>query len=69
MPPKMPWGKYKGDLLSDVPSAYIVWLLDNAKVSDDLLARELATEIIRRMEEYRPSSGGSGSYEIGRAHV
>lgn len=63
--PRMPWGKYKGDFLADVPSSYITWLIDNAKVKDPLLLRELAVEMIRRMQEYVPRDGGrneDGSY-------
>ena len=62
--PRMPWGKYKGDFLTDVPSSYITWLIDNAKVKDPLLLRELAVEMIRRMQEYAPSDSRNtdGSY-------
>lgn len=62
--PRMPWGKYKGDFLTDVPSSYITWLIDNAKVKDPLLLRELAVEMIRRMQEYAPSDNrnADGSY-------
>jgi Putative quorum-sensing-regulated virulence factor len=65
--PRMPWGKYKGDYLSDINTGYIVWLLDNAKVSDPLLRRELAVEITRRMAEYIPGANPDGS--VGDAGV
>lgn len=55
--PKFPWGKYKGDEIEDLPSSYIVWLLDNGKVRDPLLARELGSEMIRRMQTYAPTNG------------
>lgn len=27
----MPWGKYKGETLEDVPASYLLWLEDNIK--------------------------------------
>jgi hypothetical protein len=63
----MPWGKYKGDFLADIPTGYIVWLLDNAKASDPLLRRELAVEVSRRMAEYIPGANPDGS--VGDAGV
>lgn len=55
--PRMPWGKFKGDFIADVPSSYIVWLLDNGKVSSDtLLSRALAVEMVRRMEDFIPDA-------------
>lgn len=59
--PRMPWGKFKGDFIADVPSSYIIWLLDNAKVSDPLLLRELALEMTERMSGYIPGANKDGS--------
>lgn len=59
--PKMPWGKYRGDFIADIPSSYLVWLLDNGKVGDTLLARELAVEMTKRMAEYIPGANRDGS--------
>jgi putative quorum-sensing-regulated virulence factor len=60
--PRMPWGKFKGDFIADVPSSYIIWLLDNGKVSSDtLLARELAVEMTRRMQDFIPGANKDGS--------
>lgn len=72
----MPWGKYKGDYIADVPSSYLVWLLDNGKVSGDtLLLRFLAAEMIRRMAELCPeatnadgSVGDSGVHDDERRY-
>lgn len=63
--PKFPWGKYKGDHIEDIPSSYLVWLLDNGKMRDPLLARECASEIIRRMQEYAPASGNGRRGYVG----
>lgn len=65
--PKMPWGKFKGDYLTDIPSSYIMWLLDNGKVSDPLLMRALAVEITRRMADFIPGANADGS--VGDAGV
>jgi uncharacterized protein (DUF3820 family) len=32
----MPWGKYKGDLMINVPASYLLWLYDNNKCSGDV---------------------------------
>lgn len=49
----MPFGKYKGDKLANVPAEYLMWLLDNNKVighlknyieeNKDVLAIEIKT--------------------------
>jgi hypothetical protein len=63
--PKFPWGKFKGDEIEDIPSSYIVWLLDNGKVRDPLLARELGSEMIRRMQSYAPNNGRHSHHQDG----
>lgn len=30
---EMPWGKYKGTKMANVPASYLKWLWDNNKVS------------------------------------
>jgi uncharacterized protein (DUF3820 family) len=32
----MPWGKYKGQEMQDVPATYLIWLLENEKCSGDV---------------------------------
>jgi len=34
----MPWGKYKGDKMINVPASYLVWLYENNKC--DRLVKE-----------------------------
>jgi len=34
----MPWGKYKGDKLVNVPASYLIWCYDNNKCSCDVKA-------------------------------
>jgi hypothetical protein len=41
---KMPWGKFKGKYLEDIPSGYLRWLAENCEND------EIATEAD---EEYR----------------
>jgi uncharacterized protein (DUF3820 family) len=33
----MPWGKYKGTALANVPAEYLIWLYDNNKAYGKLL--------------------------------
>jgi len=30
----MPWGKYRGERMEDVPAAYLLWLWNNGKKHD-----------------------------------
>ena len=39
---KMPWGKFKGDEIEDIPSGYLRWLAENCE--DDLIATEADEE-------------------------
>jgi len=32
----MPYGKYKGMKMSEVPASYLLWLIDNDKCSGDV---------------------------------
>jgi uncharacterized protein (DUF3820 family) len=32
----MPWGKHKGIKMANVPSSYLLWLLENNKCSGDV---------------------------------
>lgn len=32
----MPFGKYKGEKLANVPAGYLIWLYDNKKLFGDL---------------------------------
>jgi len=32
----MPWGKYKGDKMIDVPAYYLMWLYENKHYSKDV---------------------------------
>lgn len=34
----MPWGKFKGHAMQDVPAEYLIWLLENKKCSGNLKA-------------------------------
>lgn len=27
----MPWGKYKGEKMANIPASYLIWLYDNQK--------------------------------------
>ena len=32
----MPWGKYRGEKMANVPPDYLIWLYDNDKCSGDV---------------------------------
>lgn len=32
----MPWGKYKGEKIANVPPEYLMWLLDNNKCGGEV---------------------------------
>ena len=32
----MPWGKYKGDKMINVPASYLIWCYENNKCSRDV---------------------------------
>lgn len=45
---RMPWGKYRGVVLRQVPSGYLGWALDEANL-DAALQRSICTELARRI--------------------
>ena len=32
----MPWGKYKGEKMANVPADYLIWLLENNKCNKEV---------------------------------
>lgn len=34
---KMPWGKYRGQPIEDVPTDYLQWMAENISSSDELI--------------------------------
>ena len=32
----MPWGKYKGEKIANVPASYLLWLYDNQKCTGEI---------------------------------
>jgi hypothetical protein len=59
----MPWGKYKGELLEDVPSSYLLWTLEQGTKTDAMLRRRMAQELISRItKEHTPGANPDGSY-------
>ncbi len=45
---QMPFGKYKGVAIADVPTRYLRWLLDNVDFYDEDLPLEIDAELDRR---------------------
>lgn len=34
---RMPWGKYQGEMMADVPASYLIWLYEEKKCSGEVL--------------------------------
>jgi hypothetical protein len=47
----MPWGVHRNELLSDVPSDYLRWVLHRSDHADSDLKREVRAELDRRRAE------------------
>lgn len=45
----MPWGKYKGVPLSQVPGSYLFWVLEECESADGLLKMDIQQELSRRL--------------------
>ena len=43
---KMPWGKYKGKFMKEIPDDYIIWAVKNWK--DEYTAQMFVVEMARR---------------------
>ena len=48
----MPWGKYKGETLENIPASYLLWLEDNIK-SDPKTNDQFRNGLIIYCEENR----------------
>lgn len=48
---KMPWGKYKGEALEDLPTSYIIWVLENCNRLQAGLVEELENQLKLRNGE------------------
>jgi curved DNA-binding protein CbpA len=48
MPATMPWGKYRDQLLEDIPSDYFRWVVREATYADKDLRRDIEAELARR---------------------
>lgn len=46
----MPFGKFKGEKLCNVPASYLLWLYDEIKNKTDMRSKDLATYIEDNME-------------------
>ena len=51
---RMPWGKYRGQLLRTVPGSYLFWTLEECKTVDPLLRRQIENELARRLPQRPP---------------
>jgi hypothetical protein len=47
---KMPWGKFKGEDIGDIPTSYIEWALGNLDLTD-VLVEEMEAQLSARRGE------------------
>jgi hypothetical protein len=45
----MPWGKYRGRLIADVPTSYLAWCLDASSI-DELYRSAIRRELAFRLD-------------------
>ena len=55
MGPRMLFGKHKGQLVSDVPTGYLSWMLREAKLKDGWFKRAIQSELERRGKPAAPA--------------
>lgn len=51
---RMPWGKHRDCLLSDIPGSYLFWVLEQCESVDGLLRRSIEGELARRLPQPSP---------------
>jgi len=54
---KMPWGKYKGYFIKDLPTDYVKWAIQNYQ--DAGMAQMMAVELQRREPKWRNTSNNT----------
>jgi putative quorum-sensing-regulated virulence factor len=59
----MPFGKYKGHTLSEIPEDYLCWILDNLLDLRPTLRRAIGNELAWREESSRYGQRGHYSYD------
>jgi Putative quorum-sensing-regulated virulence factor len=52
----LPFGKYRGQLIADVPSPYLRWLIREVRDLDDELRQAVRQELRRRQGDYASES-------------
>jgi hypothetical protein len=48
---RMPWGKYKGWLLSECPTSYLIWVYREANAAKSWLKSAISDELNRRARQ------------------
>ena len=57
---RMPWGKFRGEDLGDVPASYLAWAVEEATISRDLRTA-IRDELARRFSLASPPPPGNES--------
>lgn len=67
---KMPWGKYKGENISDIPDSYLLWLHFSASYSDNTrLKDEAMKEVEIRFIDKLPKIGCNNKNAITKSSL
>ena len=61
----MPFGKWKGHTLNDIPEEYLIWVLDNVETLSPFLRDEIERHLRGEDDEY--ARGYSEGFRAGRA--
>jgi Putative quorum-sensing-regulated virulence factor len=67
---RMPWGKWKGKLLDEVPASYLAWVLEEADSPSPWLVHAVQEELAERFDRpapYPPPPSACGRCEKVRA--
>lgn len=51
---RIPWGKYRGQDLTEIPLSYLVWLLEEAENLKPFLREAIREEVGRRLGFHKP---------------
>lgn len=46
---RMPWGKYRGQHIGDIPGSYLFWVLEECDSVNAMLKREICKELASRL--------------------
>lgn len=60
---RMPWGKYRGKQLDEIPDDYLMWILDHADSASDTLKEAIRIQLKLQTPPPPPQSGSTATAE------